>query len=384
MDYVKTLADLIAIDTTVPPGNNYQAALEYLMPYFKDAGFTADLVKIPAEHCEGRTGRVALIGHKRPPGKPRLIFYGHVDVVPAQGWPAFTPHVENGKMSGRGSADMKGGIVGLLIGLNKVKNATLGYDVSYMITTDEELSQSGQIRYLKDYLEPVAGSIIWSLDSNTGGVAVAGLGALQMDIRITGKSVHSGLSHLGVNTVEQSALVMNSLLQLKAKVTAKKSAIPAHPDTGLKFMEPRLNINMIHGGLKSNIVPDECVVTVDRRLIPEENLEEADKEIRDLLAQFKDIRWEISYGLRVPTVPPARGPAVEHLEKLIKEVIGTTGQFGEMGSGDLGIIVHEEWKGEEFGLGVIRTENNIHGKNEFVYLKDVEDLGEIVARYLTG
>jgi len=383
MDYVKALSDLIAIDTTVPPGNNYYAALEYLIPYFKEAGVETQLVDIPPEHCEGRHGRIALIGHRKATGKPRLIFYGHIDVVPAEGWPAFAPHIEGGKMFGRGSADMKGGIIGLLIGLKRVKNRSLNYDVSVMMTTDEELSQSGQIRYLEQYLKPVKGSMVWSLDSNTGGVAIAGLGALQMDIKIKGKSVHSGLSHLGVNAVEQAIRVMNALLDLKSRVIMKKSSIPAHPDTGLKYMESRLNINMVHGGIKANIVPDECVITVDRRLIPEEKLEEADQEIRELLGRFKDIEWEISYGLRVPTVQPASGPAVERLESLIKDVTGTTGQFGEMGSGDMGIIIHDEWGGEDFGLGVIRTECNIHGKNEFVYLKDVEDLGQIVARYLT-
>jgi len=383
MDYIKALAGLVAIDTTVPPGKNYRASLEYLIPYFKEAGCTTEVVAIPPEYCEGRTGRFALICHLRSPNKPRLIFYGHVDVVPAEGWPAFEPHVEGGRMSGRGSADMKGGIIGLLMGLNTVKDQKLNYDVSIMVTTDEEISQSGQIRYLEQFLKPVKDSTVWSLDSNTGGVAIAGLGTLQMDIRITGKSVHSGLSHLGINAIEQAVRVMNALLQLKARVITRKSSVPAHPDTCLKYMESRLNINMVRGGLKANIVPDECVITIDRRLIPEENLDDADKEIRDLLAGFKDIDWEIIYGLRVPTIAPASGPAIERLESLIKEVTGMTGQFGEMGSGDLGIIVHDEWHGQEFGLGVIRTESNIHGKNEFVYLKDVEDLGRIVARYLT-
>ena len=54
----------------------------------------------------------------------------------------------------------------------------------------------------------------------------------------------------------------------------------------------------------------------------------------------------------------------------------------EMGSGDLGNIVHSTRQGQEFGLGVIRTESNIHGKDEFVYLKDVEDLGRILGLFL--
>ena len=72
---------------------------------------------------------------------------------------------------------------------------------------------------------------------------------------------------------------------------------------------------------------------------------------------------------------------VDELAIIIKEVTGQTGKFGEMGSGDLAHIVNG-WGGKEFGLGVIRPECNIHGKEEFVYLKDVEDLGEIIRRLL--
>jgi acetylornithine deacetylase/succinyl-diaminopimelate desuccinylase-like protein len=54
-----------------------------------------------------------------------------------------------------------------------------------------------------------------------------------------------------------------------------------------------------------------------------------------------------------------------------------------MGSGDLPNIV-AEWGGREFGLGVIRPECSIHGKDEFVYIKDIEDLGKIIAKFLTA
>ena len=81
-----------------------------------------------------------------------------------------------------------------------------------------------------------------------------------------------------------------------------------HPDTGLKFMEPRLNINMIHGGLKVNIVPDECIISVDRRLIPEEKLEDAEKEIMDALAAVRGADWEVEKSHEHPHHPALRGP----------------------------------------------------------------------------
>jgi len=383
MDYIKTLSDLIAIDTSVPPGNNYLSALNFLLPFFKETGCAAEIIPIPPHHAESREGRAALVCHRRNPGFPRLIFYAHVDVVPAQGWDAFHPHLKGDRLYGRGAADMKGGIISLLMALEALRDKPLKYDISVMVTTDEEFSQAGQIRYLRRFLEPVKNAAIFSLDSNFGAVAVASLGVLQLEIKVKGKSVHSGLSHLGLNAVEESYEILSALLNLKKRVTARTSAVETSPDTGLTHMVPRLNINMIHGGLKVNIVPDECTISVDRRLIPEENLEAAEKELMDSLKAVQGVDWEIAEGLRVPTLPAASGPDIERLSIIIKEITGHTGKYGEMGSGDLGVIVHHEWQGVDFGLGVIRTECNIHGKDEFVYLKDVESLSRIVAAYLS-
>jgi acetylornithine deacetylase/succinyl-diaminopimelate desuccinylase-like protein len=186
-----------------------------------------------------------------------------------------------------------------------------------------------------------------------------------------------------VNAVEKSYELMTALLNLKERVTKRQSKIAVSPDTGLKFMVPRLNINMIHGGLKVNIVPDECVISIDRRLIPEENLETAEQELMEALNSVKGVEWEITQGLRIPTIPSAEGPEVDRLEMIIDEVTGKTGKYGEMGSGDLSVIVCREWEGNEFGIGVIRTECNIHGKDEFVHMRDVESLAEIISIFLS-
>jgi succinyl-diaminopimelate desuccinylase len=382
MDYLKTLCDLIAIDTTVPPGRNYKKAMDYLEPLFQQAGCSTHKINIPLEHAEGRAGRVALICHRREPGNPRLIFYGHIDVVPSEGWEAFKPRLVDGKVYGRGSADMKGAIISLLMALEALQNCRLKYDVSIAITVDEELSQASQLRYLATFLNPVANARVFSLDSNFGFVSVAGLGALQMEIKVKGRSVHSGLSHLGVNAVEQAVPVLKALLDLKSKVLHKKSSVPVHPDTGLKFMEPRMNINMIHGGLKVNIVPDECIISLDRRLIPEEKLEEAESEIREALATVRGVDWEVNKVMSIPTIQPCHDPMVDDLAAVIKTVTGNDGLYGEMGSGDLSPVVHNDWNGSDFGLGVIRTECNIHGKEEFVYVKDIEDLSRIIVEFL--
>ena len=86
--------------------------------------------------------------------------------------------------------------------------------------------------------------------------------------------------------------------------------------------------------------------------------------------------------LKIPTVPPCRGAIVDKLSGIIKDVTGASGQYGEMGSGDLSAVVAFDWGGHHFGLGVIRTECNIHGKDEYVYIKDIEDVAEIISRFV--
>jgi succinyl-diaminopimelate desuccinylase len=384
MDHVKILKKLISLDTSVPPGNNYAETMAYLEPLFQQVGFQTRKIDIPPEFASGRKGRLALLCNRRDESKPRLLFYGHIDVVPAQGWEAFNPKIENGKMYGRGAADMKGSIPALLLAMERYKSRTLAYDTSVMITTDEEISQADQLRYISQFLQPVKGAYFFDLDSNFGYVSIASLGALQMDILVKGKSVHSGLSNLGENAVEKASLLMSTLMKLKSKVARRKSKVQAHPDTGLDYMVARLNINMIQGGLKVNIIPDQCKISIDRRLIPEENIAEARKEILDSLSAVPDVKWEIAGEFAIPTVPPLADPVIDKLENIMNQVIGVRGKYGEMGSGDLANIVGNEWGGKQFGMGVIRTESNIHGKDEFVYIKDIENLAEIIYRFLNA
>jgi succinyl-diaminopimelate desuccinylase len=382
MDYIKVLSNLISMNTSVPPGDNYLKAVDYLEPLFSGGGFKTEKIAIPAAQAEGREGRVNLLCHRRAPGKPRLIFYSHIDVVPAQGWPAFQPRVENGKIYGRGAADMKGAIPALLMAAERCLGQPLKFDVSVMVTTDEELSQASQLRYISQFLQPLKGAYFFDLDSNFAYVSIAGLGALQMEIRVLGKSVHSALSHLGENAIENAIPIMNALMDLKSKVAQRKSRVPAYPETGLERMVSRLNLNMIQGGLKVNIIPDECTISIDRRLIPEENVADARKELIDTLTAVPGVRWEVAKEFSIPTLAPCEDPLIDELAEVMKGVIGEGGKYGEMGSGDLTNMVVNEWGGKSFGLGVIRSKSNIHGKEEFAYLKDIEDLAEIIYRFL--
>jgi len=100
------------------------------------------------------------------------------------------------------------------------------------------------------------------------------------------------------------------------------------------------------------------------------------------LAKVNGVDWEVVKENNIPTIPPCKAPVVDELAVIIQAVTGHDGRYGEMGSGDLSHVVHDDWGGVDFGLGVIRTVCNIHGKEEFVYRKDVEDLSEIIVRFI--
>lgn len=355
-----------------------------LQAYFARCGCQTHSVPVPPAEAEGREGRTALLAHRRTSGKPRLLVYGHIDVVPSQGWSAYAPRREHGVVFGRGASDMKGGIAALLGALYEMRNQDAAFDLTAMVTMDEETSQLSQLRYLTPWLDLGDHPHVLSLDAGFGYVTVAILGLLQMDISIAGKSVHSALSHIGTNAIEEAAPLMQALLRLKRQVTQRHSVVAAHPATGLSLMEARLNINQIHGGIARNVVPDACTLTVDRRLLPEETVAAARDEILTALQRVRGPSWHVSREFFIPSVPPTTDPLAHKLEQVIQSIVGSSGSYGDMLSGELPYAARTCWGADAFATGVIRPENRIHGVDEFVLESDLDQLAVVLARFFTG
>jgi succinyl-diaminopimelate desuccinylase len=149
-------------------------------------------------------------------------------------------------------------------------------------------------------------------------------------------------------------------------------------------MEPRLNVNQVGGGLARNIVPDVCTFSVDRRLLPDETVDNARAEILQTLDSVEGAQWDILREFVIPPVPPCDDPEAEVLSAIVGDVTGSTGLYGEMISGELPYATGRYWGGKVFGTGVIRPESHIHGVDEFVYERDLRQLGEVLERFLTG
>ena len=384
MDHVALLSRLIEIDTSGADGAGCRQVMALLETELRQASCVTQLVDIPPADADGLEGRMALLGHRRTDGLPRLVVYGHVDVVPANGWDAYSPRVEGGKVFGRGACDMKGSVAALVVALNHLKDTQLSYDLTVILTMDEETHQLSQLKYLTSSVDAGSGTHMLSLDAGFGYVSVANLGVLQLDVEVRGQAVHSGLAHLGKNAVEDASRVIGALLSLKERVTARRSTIPTHPDTGLGVMEPRLNVNQVQGGLARNIVPDSCKFSIDRRLLPDETIDDARAEILQTLDGVEGTQWDILREFVIPPVQVSSDPEARVLSRIVEEVTGSTGLYGEMISGELPYAAESFWESKVFGTGVIRPECNIHGVDEFVYERDLHQLGEVLERFLTG
>lgn len=376
------------MDTSLVSGENYRAAIEMLEPLVKQAGFETETIKIPKEI--GGPNRVNLIGKKfSDPKLPTLIIYNHIDVVPASYQGAFEPKIVDGKIYARGAADSKGNTFAVIEALSSIKDKKLRFNLIFLATTDEETSQINQLRFLKSKLNldkaSDKGFIILDVDTFAGGVTVASLGQLGLEIEVVGKSAHSGMSDRGQNAVEDAAGLINFLAEIKNEFEARKSKYLNFKSVSADFLCGRCNVNMIEGGTAGNIVPDLCKIHLDVRFIPEDDVVEGKNKLLERVKEFCD-REKIEY--RVNQLSSIQGnycnhPLVNELSRICQEISGEGGLYGASGSTDV-----SQWSGElglpHFGLGVVRAENNIHGENEFVYIQDMENMSQILQKFLSA
>ncbi|MFX0132922.1 MAG: M20 family metallopeptidase, partial [Candidatus Hodarchaeota archaeon] len=332
--------ELISIDTSVPPGRNYEIFVDTVGPYFKNLGFSLEKVVVPSSKLKGiplplEGKRVNLVAYKDVGKKQDLNFYAHMDVVPVEDkkkwrYDPFTAIVtKRGKIYGRGTSDMKGNIVCLILALELLTKLNLEskYNIKMLFCTDEEIGLYPGVRYLAEngYIEK--NSEVFCMEGAQENVIVLGAaGALNVEIESIGVSCHSGMNFMGINAIEQSIPILNELMKLKEKVEKRQSknipGIPRQDDPSKKMMSPMFNIDIIRGGLKSNIVPDKCIFVVNRRYIPDENYDDVKNEIKEAIekgktqSSLKEVNIKYFQGY-----PPFRTDPDSKVNKKILKVI---------------------------------------------------------------
>ncbi len=374
------------LDTSRADGAEYSAVVDLLEPELQKSGFITERIEIPEQVARAKN-RVNLLAELiRDPELPTLLIYNHIDVVPANYDGAFDLQIKNGRAYARGTADHKGSTVAVLDALSKIDRTKLRFNLKLILTTDEETDQLAQLEYLEKYLHiNPKNTLCYDPDTFAGGITTAHLGLYQAVITVIGTSVHSGMSHMGENAIEQLMSLYPTFAKLSKQYSSIKSNAVTFPKDGKSdVVRSGFNCNVIAGGLAGNIIPDQVALTIDARFAPELDVEEEVAKIKKEVAaaaKKQNVQLSIQDGEQFEGHASAH-PEIKKLENVLKSCTGESGQFCVPGSTPVA-----QWTKNlgipHFGLGVARYESNMHGIDENCELSDIEALSTILRMYLT-
>ncbi len=290
IDPVELTRALIRFETVNPPGNETPCA-QYIGGILERAGFSC--AYHPLDGDETRASLVAKIGGSAD-RKP-LCFTGHTDVVPlgAAPWsvPPFGADIADGRIYGRGSTDMKGGVAAIISAVAELAPHLQGTPgVVLVITAAEERGcQGANFLVEQGGLIGEAGAIV--VAEPTANRPLNGhKGVLWIEGRSAGVTAHGSMPEQGDNAVYKAARAVSKIEGLKL---AEGRDLPG---------EPTINVGWFHGGMNINSIPDEAKIGVDVRMVPGLS----DSEVMATLAALggEDMRFtQMGYSPPVYTDP---------------------------------------------------------------------------------
>ena len=386
---ISFLQKLIRIPTFNPPGDNYDLVSDLVKNEMENAGCNVELFEAPEKYVElcGKSelglnaSRINVVGYAGSDvGSPTIVFNSHSDVVPiSSGWTVdpIGGEIKGGKIYGRGAADNKSGIVSIIAAFRALHEMKIELKGRALLTStvDEELGGFSGLKYLVDK-NIVKGDLGISADSRIGQITNALNGRLRWRVTSHGKSVHSSMANLGVNAIEKMASLVLALQSHSIDLQKRFSTIPAPPASMSKYLRPIASVGTINGGIKDNIVPDNCYIDLDRRVTPEENINDARDELNSVINTtmngIQDANYEsVELSFREPCLTSATHPFLLKSKSIAEETLGyDVPIYGSTGSSDMQYMIND-CKMPSFGFGPIRPDCNVHGIDEFVYVEDV-------------
>jgi succinyl-diaminopimelate desuccinylase len=312
-EMARLLAELVAIPSENPPGKNYRAVAKALEKCLRNSGLLCKRLESKHKGKSSEESPASLLGEYGS-GDRTLYFHGHYDVVPAQTVEQFKPLRKNHFLFGRGTGDMKGGIVSMLYAIRALKElgANLDGKIGLMLVPDEETGGvRGSAHLANEGLLGRTGIGMLTAEPTSGVVWNANRGAISLRVEVRGKSAHVGLQHRGENAFERMHQVVQRLLALKGEVESRTTRYTTEAEeepnhAALRADDRRSSLGrhsilMIGGqsggGTNFNVVPESCWFTVDRRINPEEDLQAEKEKLIDVVEECRrdgiPIDWQI-------------------------------------------------------------------------------------------
>lgn len=352
-DLIALTQELVRIPTINPPGDAYEACARALGERLQKRGFEVQYLRATGapgdKDSHPRINVVARRAGTRAGGEC-VHFNGHIDVVePGPGWSRdpFGAQLENGRIYGRGTCDMKGGIAAAVVAVESILDAGIAYPGALEIsgTVDEESGGYAGVGWLASqgcFSPPRVHHVIIPEPLGVDRICLGHRGVWWAEVETRGRIAHGSMPFLGDSAITHMAAFVHRLeAELLPRLRERRTAHPVEPP-GARVST--LNLNSIHGGqveqryaldaegrpigdLPSPVVAHSCRVVLDRRLIAEETLEAAKDEIVQMLDELRRTRPGFDYGLReimsfLPTATPADAPVVGATARAIARVLG--------------------------------------------------------------
>lgn len=357
---------LLAQQSENPPGAE-EACAGFLASFLEARGVDCRLVEV----APGRPNLYATLGDQRP----RLVLCGHLDTVPAgDGWTRdpFSGTVSGGKLYGRGACDMKAGLAAMAAALLALKRSDVALrgSVALHAVVDEEMSSAGARKAATE--EPAD----WVVVAEPSSVQVlsVGNGQLNFEIVFHGHAVHSSHPEDGRNAIGDAAGLIRLLENENARL-----ADATFPGIG----PATFSVGLVAGGRGASTVADRCELTVDRRVLPSESLEDVEAQVRGLLERLETerpgLRWEMS---RTAGFRPLRGTGAHGLEVALKGALANLGHVVPSEPLGMRFATDASWyeaAGRDavvFGPGKVTL---AHQPDEYVAIDDLNEVARVLA-----
>ncbi len=373
-DLARLTQSLVRIPSVNPPGDEQDLA-EFIDREFQSYGFSSRLVKIAPK----RANIVASYQGRRA-GRT-ILLNGHMDVVPigdVSSWKydPFSATLKEGRIFGRGSVDMKGGLAAAMVAAKAFVDTHSNDFAGKIILTgviDEENAGLGTKNLVEDGIRADMAIIAEPTD---GMIYRAHKGVLWFEITTKGVSLHSSQVKTGrtVNAIYKMTKVVNALENYLSELEKCKDSLVGNPT---------ISIGMIKGGTKTNVVADSCTITVDRRLLPNESPKKALAEIRKILSDLSKKDKNLQTEIRV--VLEREGAIVDPNQEILnvtrdaaREVTGKSPRVtGCIATTDMAFLVNQgKIPTVVYGPGSLEQ---AHVANEFVEVAELVKAAKVYA-----
>jgi succinyl-diaminopimelate desuccinylase len=377
-DMILFLQQLIQIRTENPPGS-YKEISEFLEEKLLSWGFEVEVINVPDEETSKMgltTPRCNIIATITGNGEGKhLLFNAHLDTVPAgdeKKWtyPPFSGQLADGKIYGRGATDSKGRLTAYIMAALALKKSNIPFrgKISIVATCDEETGGVLGAGYVTDN-NKVAGDMV-VVEGYSNQIVRAMAGVLQLRISSYGVPAHAGFKWKGVNAIDKMAKVIQALTQLQEELEQESSEIP-----GMRYTT--VNPGVIQGGTKINVVPGDCHIEVDFRVIPEHSLNDIYDRVEFIIKRLEQQDLDMNIHIErisdfetEPTVTSSDSPLITAIQEASKEVTGNTlPVVGMLGQSDARWFIKNGIPSINFGPGT--NDNNLHGYDEFMEIDDL-------------